>query len=437
MPKRAKELSALEIKRLEYPHDEMQAKGNKMLPVFKAVGGVPGLQLQLTAGGGKSWIYRYGVNVDGKIKRRSLGLGSYPTYGVAEARDKAREAVRLLDQGEDPINARKATLHKLAAEASRPTFAQAIESWAVENPHQFTSAKYRKAWLNSLRAIKELQNIQVNQLNDRKIWDALEEDVQRSPDLGARVRGRIATVLRWAGGERYITGQNPADTDWIKAKVAAAVKGVEKQPMPSFPWELTPKWLVALRRINGMGGRALEFLLLTAVRSGDVRGMQWSEIDLAKAVWTIPQQRLKIKGKGDHDVPLSSAAMEVLKGLPRMAGVDLVFPATWGGLMSEGTMGKVMKSIHEKADGEGYVDKQSKRPATPHGLRSTFRTWAGEHSYPQELAELALAHTIGNEVQRAYERSTYIERRRPMMEAWATFVTGRSGSGTSMENHDG
>lgn len=259
-----KELSALEVKRLEYPHDEMVAKGNKLLPVFKAVGGVPGLQLQLTPGGGKGWIFRYSVTVKGKQKRRSQGLGSYPTYGVAEARERAREAVRKLNEGHDPIKVQRAKRLKLQQEAAKPTFAQAVEGWAKDNPHEFTSEKYRQAWLNSVFVVKPLQDVCVDQLDDRQIWNALKDTADRSPDLASRVQGRIATVLRWAAGERHITGENPADTDWLKGKLKAELKGVQKRRRPSLQLADAPRWWAALKQREGMGSRALEFLALTA-----------------------------------------------------------------------------------------------------------------------------------------------------------------------------
>lgn len=234
MPIRVKELTALEVKRLEYPLEEMQAKGNKLLPVFKAVGGVPGLQLELTRGGGKSWIYRYSVKVGDKQKRRSLGLGSYPTYGVAEARDKAREAIRLLGQGEDPIKARRAARERLAAEVAKPTFAQAVDGWAKDNPHEFTSEKYRQAWLASVFAVEQLQDRHVDQLDDRQIWNALKYTASRSPDLASRVQKRIAAVLRWAAGERHLVGENPAESDWLKGKIKAERKGVKTGRRPAL-----------------------------------------------------------------------------------------------------------------------------------------------------------------------------------------------------------
>lgn len=435
MPKRVKELSALEVKRLEYPHDEMVAKGNKLLPVFRAVGGVPGLQLQLTSGGGKSWIFRYSVTVNEKQKRRSLGLGSYPTYGVAEARDKARAAVRMLDEGIDPIKAQQSKRLQLKRDASKPTFAIAVDQWASDNPNEFTNAKYREAWLNSVKVVSDIQNVFVDQLEDRQIWSALRDQLGRSPDLGTRVAQRIATVLRWAAAERHIA-TNPADTEWIKAKIKAARKGIKKQAQASFSWERMPAWWEALGQRTNISSDALRFLALTAVRSGDVNGMTWDEVDLEKRTWTIPAERLKIKNKDRHTVPLNDPMLTILKAQPPTGG--LVFPAPRGGPMSDATMRKEMKTVNgldEAAGGGGFYD--GARVATPHGLRATFRTWAGEQGYPRELCELALAHVFGDETERAYQRSTYVDRRRPMMEAWAGFVEGKTTGGNVVEMRHG
>lgn len=440
MPRRVKELSAIEVKRLEYPHDEMIKKGNKLLPIYKAVGGVPGLQLQLTPGGGKSWIYRYSVNVAGKQKRKSLGLGSYPTYGVAEARDRAREAVRLLGEGEDPVKVQRAKRLKLKAETAKPTFSKAVQGWAKDNPHEFSNDKYRQAWLNSVYAMKPLQDAYVDQIDDRQVWNAIKDTASRSPDLAARVQRRIAAVLRWAAGERHIAGENPADTEWLKGKVKAELKGVQKKRRPSLQMADAPRWWVALKHREGTGSRALEFLALTATRSGDVRGMIWSEVDLDKGLWTIPAQRLKIKSKGDHTVPLPVAAVELLAALPRLDGVELVFPAMRGGMLSDMTISKAMKDMHAndiKKGGAGFVDVESGKPAVPHGLRATFRTWAGEQGFSREHAELALAHVFGDDTERAYQRSAYTEQRRPMMEAWAGFLAGKATGGNVVEMRHG
>lgn len=188
------------------------------------------------------------------------------------------------------------------------------------------------------------------------------------------------------------------------------------------------KWYELVKRVEGMGARALLFVALTASRSGEVRGATWNEIDFNRRLWTIPADRMK--AVREHRVPLSDTAFKVLTDTPRFHGSDLLFTAARGGMLSDMTISKAMKRVHElqlKRGGQGFIDSRSGRPAVPHGLRSSFRDWAAEHTdYPAEMAELALAHQVGNEVERAYRRTDMLERRRQMMEDWARFLVASS-----------
>lgn len=388
MPKRVKELSALEVKRLEYPHAKAKAKGTKPLPVYKAVGGVAGLHLQLTSGEGKSWIFRYavenGADKQGnkKYKRRSLGLGGYPEVSLAEARDRAREAKSAIREGRDPIKERRAARAALAAEVAKLTFAKAINGWDRDHPNKFGSDKHRQIWLASVRGIDSLQHMQVDQIGQEDIWRFLEPIAKRTPDTARRLRGRIEEVLDWAEDEKQREGPNPAATGWLKRKLSAKTAGAKVTHRPALQVDEAPRWWAALRRLDGMGSRALEFMALTAARSGEARGARWDEIDLVRAVWTVPAARMKMKR--DHSVPLPAAAVEMLNHLPRLG--DLVFPAARGGEMSDVTPIATMKRLHEadfQAGGPGFFDKDSGRPAVPHGLRSTFRVWAGQQGFRQ------------------------------------------------------
>lgn len=427
MPKRVKELTALEVKRLEYPHEEKVAKRNKLLPVFRPVGGVAGLHLQLTPGQGKSWILRYAVEAGidhwgrKKYKRRSLGLGSYPEVSLAQARDSAREAKVMIRDGRDPIKERRAARLALAAEVAKMTFSKAIDGWDREHPKKFGSEKHRQIWLASVRGIDGLQHLQVDQIQQEDIWRCLEPIAKRTPDTARRIRGRLEEVLDWAEDEKQRMGPNPAATGWLKRKLSAATAGVKVTHRPALQVVDAPRWWWALLKLDGIGSRALEFMALTAARSGEVRGARWFEIDFNKGIWTIPADRMKMKR--DHSVPLSRAALDVLKNLSRDS--ELVFPASRGGEMSDVTPIATMKRLHEadlNAGGQGFLDKESSRPAVPHGLRSTFRVWAGQQGFSREYAELALAHQFGDTVEQAYQRDIYTEQRRPMMEAWAAYL---------------
>lgn len=428
MPKRVKELSALEVKRLEYPHEEMQAKGNKLLPVFKAVGGVAGLQLQLTPGEGKSWILRYSMGG----KRRSMGLGPYPEVSVAEARDRAREAKAKLRDGRDPIQEQKDLRRARDAEAQRLSFSKAIDGWDREHPNEFSSDKHRKIWLSSVRNVKGLQDLRVDRITQEDIWRCLEPIAKQTPDTARRLRGRIEKVLAWAEDEKQREGENPASTGWLKRKLTAKVKGAKTENFPALQVEDAPRFIAALRKLDGNGSRALEFVMLTAARSGEARGARWDEIDLDKAVWTVPAARMKMKR--DHSVPLPVDAVNLLKAMPRTS--ELIFPAPRGGELSDVVMTATMKRMQEaeeKAGRVGFVDKETGRRAVPHGMRSCFRVWAGQRGYSREHAELALAHQFGDAVEQAYQRDIYTEQRRPMMAAWADYLAGRSQAGNVVE----
>ena len=186
-----------------------------------------------------------------------------------------------------------------------------------------------------------------------------------------------------------------------------------------------PRWFAALRARDGIGSRALEFAALTACRSQEVRGAAWDEIDLDQEMWIVPALRMKMDR--EHRVPLSDEVLALLKALPRFDGTPLVFPARRGGELSDMTLSATMKRLHEAevADGRGgFLDRVSKRPAVPHGLRSTFRDWAAERTnFPGDLAEVALAHKVGNAVEAAYRRGDMIDKRRTMMAAWADFLS--------------
>jgi integrase len=226
-------------------------------------------------------------------------------------------------------------------------------------------------------------------------------------ETASRLRGRIESVLNWAAANGYRSGLNPArwrgHLDKLLAKPSKVAKVVHHAAMPLSE---VGAFMVKLRAAEGMGARALEFAILTAARSGEVRGATWAEVDTNDAVWIVPAERMKA-GR-EHRVPLSPAAVKLLKVLPRMAGTNLVFPAPRGGVLSDMTLGAVLRRMDVGA--------------VPHGFRSTFRDWCSERtSYPHQIAEMALAHTIGNKVEAAYRRGDLFDKRRKLMSEWATF----------------
>lgn len=416
MPRIAPELSALDVRRLAHPG----GKRNHMA----AVGGVPGLYLQLTPGDGRSWLLRTTV---GKL-RRDIGLGSYPGVTLAQARDKAREFRELIEQGIDPVEQRKAAKAALAASQRRGmTFAKATEHYLAAKLDAFSNPKHRQQWQNTLStyAEPELGKMLVQDIAVQDVLRVLQPIWADRTETASRLRVRIEAVLSWATVSGHRTGDNPAR--WkgnLKELLPAPSKVAKEGNHPAVSLDDAPRWFAALRDRDGFGARALEFVALTALRSKEVRGATWDEIDLAGALWTIPAARMKMKR--EHRVPLSPAAVDLLKALPRLKDNPLVFPAARGGMLSDMTLSATMKRMHkaEVAAGRpGFLDRESKRPAVPHGLRSTFRDWVGDTTnFPGEMAEVALAHRISSAVEAAYRRSDMIEKRRRMMEAWAGFL---------------
>jgi integrase len=416
MPKRAAELSAVEVRNLEHPG----TKGAALV----AVGGVNGLYLQLTPGGGRSWVLRTVVGA----KRRDIGLGSFPTVTLAQARDKAREARDKIERGIDPVEERKAAKAALIAAQGRGlTFDKATDQYLAAKLDAFKNAKHRQQWQNTLSqyASPVLGKMLVQDIAVQDVLRVLQPLWTDRTETASRLRGRIESVLSWATVAGHRTGDNPAR--WagnLKELLPAASKVAKEGNQPALTLEDAPRWFAALRGREGMGARALEFLALTAARSGEVRGAEWSEIDLDAALWVIPAARMKM-GR-EHRVPLTAEAVALLKALPRFEGNPLVFPAARGGMLSDMTVSAVMRRMNDSdiaESGPGFLDRVSKRPAVPHGLRSTFRDWVAERTnFPGEMAEVALAHRISNAVEAAYRRGDMIEKRRRMMGEWGAFL---------------
>ncbi len=246
-------------------------------------------------------------------------------------------------------------------------------------------------------------------------------------ETASRLRGRIESVLAWATVAGHRNGDNPAR--WagnLKELLPAASKVAKQDNQPALQIDEAPRWMAALRGREGMGSRALEFAALTAARSQEVRGATWEEIDLKAGLWTVLPTRMKMAR--EHRVPLSLTAIALLEALPRFADNPLVFPAPRGGQLSDMTLSATMKRLHEadiSSGGKGFLDRVSKRPAVPHGLRSVFRDWVAERtSYPGDMAEVALAHRVGNAVEAAYRRGDMVEKRRAMMSTWAEYLAG-------------
>ena len=407
MPRVAKELSPVEVKRLTKPG-------------MHAVGGVTGLLLQISQNGqSKHWIYRIAIGG----KRRHVGLGGYPTVTLAMAREMAREAFLKIRAGIDPIEERKAAQSALVAAQKRGlTFKDAMEKFLAVKLAEFDNDKHKKQWRATLDkyAAPAIGTMLVADVTVQDVRRVLEPIWQDKTETASRLRGRIEAVLSWATVAGHREGDNPArwkgNLSEILPKPSKVAKVVHQ---PALALDDTAAWFADLQSRDGMGARALEFLTMTASRSGEIRGATWDEIDLEAGIWTVPADRMKM-GK-EHRVPLTSEAVAVLKDLPRFGGSEFVFPAVKGGQISDMTISAVMRR-------QAFTDKRTGRTAVPHGLRSTFRDWAAERTeYPRDMAEIALAHSVGSEVERAYRRGDQIEKRRGMMAAWGRFLRGEQG----------
>ena len=394
MPKKAKELGPLDVKRI-------------VEPGLHAVGGVAGLHLQVLPSGGKSWLLR--IVIGGK--RREVGLGGFPDVPLALAREKAREVRETVQQGRDPIAERAAARSALAAQrGAEITFDECAEKFIAAKSAEWRSAKHAAQWTATLTtyASPVLGTMQVRDIELAHIVKVLEKDDfwTAKTETASRVRGRIESVLDWATVRGYRKGENPARWKGHLDKVLPAPKKVAKvEHHAALPVDAIGAFMRDLRQREGIAARALEVLILTAARSGELRGMTWAEVNLDDAVWIVPAARMK--AKREHRVPLSVRVIEVLRGLPVVAG-GLVFPGMReGSPLSDMTLTAVLRRM-----GRGDL--------TAHGFRSTFRDWAAERTnYPRDVAEMALAHTIGDKVEAAYRRGDLFDKRSRMMEDWA------------------
>lgn len=393
MPKRARELSPIEVKRLTEPG-------------LHAVGGVSGLFLRVAPGGSRSWILRATVG----SKRRDIGLGSFGDVTLSQARDKARTAREKIRDGIDPAEERRAAREALIkAQAKALTFDEAARRCHEAKSNEFRNEKHRKDWINSLEryASPVIGNLSVAEVELAHVLEILEPIWTEKTETATRVRQRIEAVLTWATVRGYREGENPARWEGnLKEVLPNPSKVAKVKHHRALPWQEMGQFMAKLRKREGMAARALEFAILTAARSGEVRLATWDEIDLKARTWTVPAERIKAGRK--HTVPLSDDAVAVLESLPRMKDSPYVFPAARGGALSDMALSAVCKRMG--------VD------ATPHGFRSTFKDWARNRtSYADEVSELALAHVNSDATRAAYARDELLPKRKRLMGEWAKF----------------
>lgn len=425
MPKVAKELSALEVKRLKAPG-------------MHFVGGVAGLLLQIKSAAGlnptlsSSWILRVRIGA----QRRHIGLGGYPQVSLADARQEAKKQLSLIKEGIDPIVKRKTDRSRLIAESSKArTFKQCAEEYIATHNKTYSSKKHAQQWINTLEqyVYPVIGNILVSDLSRAHIIDVLQQEIREPKtnkilgkfwdvrtETASRVQGRIKSIIDYAIVAEYRTNINPAIwSGYLATQLPSPKKITKTTHHPAVPYAAMGDFMPRLRKNGSISAKALEFLILTGVRSGSVRMAEWSEVDFAKKLWIIPASHTKTKQ--EHRVPLSKQAVDVLESLPRIAGNPKMFPSTKGGMLSDMALSQLMRGMRER--GELTID------AVPHGFRSTFRDWGAEQTnYPDEIRKAASGHMVGDAVKQAYQRTDLLEKRRKLMDEWANFLDMPSAS---------
>lgn len=363
-----------------------------------------GLYLKVTESGGKSWILR--TRVHGKP--RKFGLGSVAHVSLAEARIKARELRGVARQGADPAAHRRREVLTFR-EAAQRVHNHLVPTWR--------SAGHAVRWWGGLEkhVLPKLGDRDLSTIGTHDVLEVLLPIWATTNDTAQRVRQRMAAVFQWAKGAGHYIGENPAiAVAQALPKVRAPVKH-----MTALPWQDVPAFMTDLRARESCSARALEFLILTAKRSGEVRGARWAEID--GDVWTIPAERMKTHQ--EHRVPLTPAALRILDAV---RGLDPVFIFPSPQLYRKGPP-RPPSPLSDMAF-KGLFLRMEREGLTAHGFRTSFRTWAQDSAKAdRDVAEACLAHTEGNAVVRAYARSDLLDRRRVLMEAWDRYCTGRAG----------
>lgn len=417
MPKIATELTDLQVRKINRPG-------------WHAVGGVPGLLLQVRKPSGastklsRSWVLR----IQNGAKRVPLGLGSYPQLSLKEAREKARRLALDAKDGVDLLENKRARRQALLdAQARSKTFAEVAAEYIEAHSADYTNSKHRKQWASTLEAYAypligkmPVASIEMTHVVQVLTQETKDKDGKRlklwyaKPPTASRLLGRIKTVLDAATVSGYRSGINPATwSGYLETLLPSPRKVRPVKHHKAVPYQRIAEVMTAIRRNDSISSKALQFLILTAVRSGSVRQAEWSEIDFNKRLWVIPPTHTKTRQ--EHRVPLQPEAISLLKTLPKIDGVTKIFPSPKGTALSDMALSQLMRGLMER--GEMTVE------AVPHGFRSTFRDWAAEQtSYPDEIRKAASGHTVGDAVQRAYQRTDLLEKRRELMNDWAKYL---------------
>lgn len=377
-----------------------------------------GLYLQVGPNGGKSWIFRY----KRQGRERQMGLGPLHTVSLAEARERARHARQCLIHGVDPMDKRDKELLAVRAEQARDLdFDACAKQYIDSHEAGWRNGKHRHQWESTIRVhvSPQVGKIHVRRIDTPLVLKVLEPIWRTKTETASRIRERMERILSWATIRGYREGENPAR--WrghLDEMLPEPAKLKKIEHHPALPFEEIGAFMAAVMAQKGISARALELTVLTACRTGEVLGARWEEVDFDGQVWTIPAERTK--ANRPHRVPLAPEAAAILSG---QVGLDatLVFPGARVGLpLSNMAMLTLLR-------------RMNRDDITVHGFRSTFRDWAAEKTdYPRELAEMALAHTVGSAVENAYRRSDLFAKRRLLMVEWARYCTtiGKQGDPT-------
>ena len=359
-----------------------------------------GLYLNVTKSRSKSWVFIWSIN----HRKREMGLGPYPAVSLAKARTRAERCREQVADGLDPIVERDRNTGK--------TFGECADAYFEAMKSEWTHSKTHYKWHRALNHYcTPIRGRPVASIGTEDVLQVLNPIWQSKSETASKLRGRIERVVDFAKAKGWRTGENPARWRGHLQNILPKPQKLTRGHLPAMDYHDVPAFFGRLRSTGAMAARALEFLILTAARSGETLGAQWSEMNMDAGNWIIPA--IRMKARVEHRVPLSKTALDILEPLHEARVSDYVFPGQ-----------KSNRPLSAMAM-EMLLRRMKITDATVHGFRSSFRDWCGEEThFPREIAEAALAHKIGNEVERAYRRGDALEKRRKLMQAWADYCAG-------------
>jgi integrase len=374
-----------------------------------------GLYLRVAPGGTRAWIFRFAR----AGKTRDAGLGSYPTVSLARARAEAERCRQLLAGGDDPIEVRKKQRVALEAVVKVMTFRDCGAAVIASQEVGWRNAKHRQQWENTLKSYvyPSIGDLPVSDVDTARLMEILQLIWRNKPETASRIRGRIETILDWAHVRGFRDSAiNPARWRGHLDQLLPSKQAVRPvRHHPALPYAQVPRFMRKLRNKDGIASRALEYGILTATRSSEFRAAEWNDIDLKTKVWMARVKLTSANPSGEFRVPLSGAALALLDALPE--GGQYLFP---GQHLNKPISDSAIRTFVLRDMGYGRDD------CTIHGFRSSFRDWSAEcTSFPNEVAEKALAHSISSAIEAAYRRGDLLEKRRKLMEAWAAYCAGK------------